>query len=50
MIFAQSDPPISHAAIEDSSERALGVAIDAYGRTVEQVLARPDETTSQGVG
>ena len=34
MIFAQSDPPISHAAIEDSSERALSVAIDAYGRSV----------------
>ncbi len=50
MIFAQSDPPISHAAIENSSERALGVAIDAYGRTVEQVLARADEFTSQGVG
>jgi N-carbamoyl-L-amino-acid hydrolase len=43
MIFAQSDPPISHAAIEDSSEAALKVAIDAYGRTVEQVLARADE-------
>jgi hydantoinase/carbamoylase family amidase len=40
MIFAQSDPPISHAAIEDSTEQALAVAIDAYGRTVEQVLAR----------
>jgi N-carbamoyl-L-amino-acid hydrolase len=40
MIFAQSDPPISHAAIEDSPEPALAVAIDAYGRTVEQVLAR----------
>jgi hydantoinase/carbamoylase family amidase len=39
MIFAQSDPPISHAAIEDSPERALRVAIDAYGRTVEQLLA-----------
>lgn len=38
MIFAQSDPPVSHAAIEDSSERALGVAIDAYGRTVAEVL------------
>jgi N-carbamoyl-L-amino-acid hydrolase len=50
MIFAQSDPPISHAAIEDSSGRALSVAIDAYGRTVEQVLARPGEITSQGVG
>ena len=40
MIFAQSDPPVSHAAIEDSPEGALAVAIDAYGRTVEQVLAR----------
>jgi beta-ureidopropionase / N-carbamoyl-L-amino-acid hydrolase len=40
MIFAQSDPPISHAAIEDSSERALAVAIDAYGRTVGEVLSR----------
>ena len=50
MIFAQSDPPISHAAIEDSSERALSVAIDAYGRTVNQVLARADEITSQGMG
>jgi hydantoinase/carbamoylase family amidase len=49
MIFAQSDPPISHTAIEDSSERALSVAIDAYGRTVNQVLARADEITSQGI-
>ena len=40
MIFAQSDPPISHASIEDSGEQALGVAIDAYGRTVDSVLAR----------
>jgi hydantoinase/carbamoylase family amidase len=39
MIFAQSDPPLSHAKIEDSSEEALRVAIDAYGRTVEWVLA-----------
>ena len=38
MIFAQSDPPISHAAIENSSQAALEVAIDAYGRTVEQAL------------
>ena len=35
MIFAQSDPPISHAAIEDSPEQALRVAIEAYGRTVD---------------
>ena len=40
MIFAQSDPPISHAAIEDSTAEALRVAIDAYGRTVGEV-ARP---------
>ena len=38
MIFAQSDPPISHASIEDSPERALTIAIDAYGRTVERCL------------
>jgi N-carbamoyl-L-amino-acid hydrolase len=48
MIFAQSDPPISHASIEDSPERALTVAIDAYGRTVSSVLARVGETTSKG--
>ena len=48
MIFAQSDPPISHASIEDSPERALSVAIDAYGRTVQSVLARVAETTSNG--
>lgn len=40
MIFVQSDPPISHASIEDSPEEALRVAIDAYGRTVERVLSR----------
>ncbi len=34
MLFAQSDPPLSHVAIEDSPEDALRVAIDAYGRTV----------------
>lgn len=45
MIFAQSDPPISHTAIEDSPERALRVAIDAYGRTVNSVLARAGELT-----
>ena len=48
MIFAQSDPPISHASIEDSPERALIVAIDAYGRTVSSVLARAGEMTSKG--
>ena len=46
MIFAQSNPPLSHAAIEDSPQRALSVAIEAYGHTVEQVLARGGEITS----
>jgi N-carbamoyl-L-amino-acid hydrolase len=40
MILAQSDPPISHASIENSSESALRLAIDAYGRAVGQILAR----------
>ncbi|MGZ4298688.1 MAG: hydantoinase/carbamoylase family amidase [Solirubrobacteraceae bacterium] len=39
MIFAQSDPPISHASIENSTRAALDVAIEAYGRTVERALA-----------
>jgi N-carbamoyl-L-amino-acid hydrolase len=43
MIFAQSDPPLSHAKIEDSPEAALRIAIDAYGRTVSEVLDRADE-------
>jgi hydantoinase/carbamoylase family amidase len=38
MIFAQSDPPISHASIENSTRAALDVAIDAYGRTVARAL------------
>jgi N-carbamoyl-L-amino-acid hydrolase len=38
MIFVQSDPPLSHTKIEDSSEDALRVAIDAYGRTVARAL------------
>jgi beta-ureidopropionase / N-carbamoyl-L-amino-acid hydrolase len=38
MIFAQSDPPLSHVAIEDSPEQALRIAIDAYGRTVGGAL------------
>jgi N-carbamoyl-L-amino-acid hydrolase len=50
MIFAQSDPPVSHASIEDSSERALSVAIDAYGRTVDRVLGGEFEITSEGAG
>ena len=38
MLFAQSDPPLSHTRIEDSPEEALRVAIDAYGRTVGRTL------------
>jgi N-carbamoyl-L-amino-acid hydrolase len=45
MIFAQSDPPISHAPIENSPQAALDVAIDAYGRTVEQALAAVADLT-----
>lgn len=39
MIFAQSDPPVSHTRIEDSPEEALRVAVDAYGRTVSGILS-----------
>ena len=39
MIFAQSDPPLSHARVENSTEESLRVAIDAYGRTVAWALA-----------
>lgn len=38
MIFAQSDPPVSHTEVEDSPEQALRVAIEAYGHTIRQVL------------
>jgi N-carbamoyl-L-amino-acid hydrolase len=38
MIFAQSDPPLSHARIENSTDEALEVAIRAYGRTVAWAL------------
>jgi N-carbamoyl-L-amino-acid hydrolase len=38
MLFAQSDPPLSHVAIEDSPEAALRIAIDAYGRAVGATL------------
>ncbi len=38
MIFAQSDPPVSHTEIEDSPDSALRIAIDAYGRTVAGAL------------
>ena len=47
MIFAQSDPPISHAAIEDSPQAALEVAIDAYGRTVGRVIDLISKTGGQ---
>jgi hydantoinase/carbamoylase family amidase len=40
MIFAQSDPPISHTEVEDSSEDALKVAIEAYGIAVGRALER----------
>jgi N-carbamoyl-L-amino-acid hydrolase len=42
MIFAQSDPPLSHAKIEDSKDEALSVAITAYGRTVAWALNNID--------
>ena len=42
MIFAQSDPPLSHARIEDSPDAALRVAIEAYGRTVAWALDNSD--------
>jgi N-carbamoyl-L-amino-acid hydrolase len=38
MLFAQSDPPLSHTKIENSPEAALRVAIEAYGRTVGKTL------------
>jgi N-carbamoyl-L-amino-acid hydrolase len=39
MIFAQSDPPISHTEVEDSPPDALRVAIEAYGRTVGETVS-----------
>jgi hydantoinase/carbamoylase family amidase len=38
MLFAQSDPPISHTEVEDSPEDALRIAIAAYGRTVGETI------------
>jgi hydantoinase/carbamoylase family amidase len=38
MIFAQSDPGLSHTEVEDSPIDALRVAIEAYGRTVAGAL------------
>jgi N-carbamoyl-L-amino-acid hydrolase len=42
MIFAQSNPPLSHAKIENSTDEALRIAIEAYGRTVEWALNNTD--------
>jgi N-carbamoyl-L-amino-acid hydrolase len=39
MLFAQSDPPISHTEVEDSPVEALRVAIAAYGQTVGETIA-----------
>jgi N-carbamoyl-L-amino-acid hydrolase len=39
MIFAQSDPPISHTEVENSPAEALRVAIAAYGQTVGETIA-----------
>ncbi len=51
MLFAQSNPPISHTQVEDSPDQALRVAIEAYGRTVDQVieLARNGQLTATEV-
>lgn len=38
MLFAQSDPPISHSEVEDSPQAALRVALDAYFRAVDRTL------------
>jgi hydantoinase/carbamoylase family amidase len=39
MIFSSSSPPVSHTKEEDTPEADLRVAIDAYGRTVEAMVA-----------
>jgi hydantoinase/carbamoylase family amidase len=49
MIFAQSDPPISHTEVEDSPPEALRVAIEAYGRTVGATLALVTDGALEGV-
>jgi hydantoinase/carbamoylase family amidase len=48
MIFAQSDPPISHTRVEDSPEPALRAAIAAYARTVSVILQRVARGQSLG--
>ena len=39
MLFAQSDPPISHTEVEDSPPDALRIAIAAYGATVGETIS-----------
>jgi hydantoinase/carbamoylase family amidase len=39
MIFSSSSPPVSHTKEEDTPEADLRVAIDAYGRTVDAMVA-----------
>ena len=39
MIFSSSSPPVSHTKEEDTPEADLRVAIEAYGRTVEAMVA-----------
>jgi N-carbamoyl-L-amino-acid hydrolase len=50
MLFAQSDPPLSHVAIEDSPEEALRLAVDAYGRAVGEALSLVAAGGLSGVG
>ncbi len=38
MVFAQSDPPLSHTRIEDSPAAALAAAITAFGQVVGEVV------------
>jgi hydantoinase/carbamoylase family amidase len=39
MIFSSSSPPVSHTKEEDTPEADLRVAIEAYGRTVDAMVA-----------
>ncbi len=50
MLFAQSDPPLSHTRIEDSPEDALRVAIEAYGRTAGGTLSAAAAGELAGAG
>jgi hydantoinase/carbamoylase family amidase len=40
MLFSSSSPPVSHTKEEDTPEADLRVALEAYGHTVQAVLAR----------